>query len=304
MRDRSPSTKFIFSVGGWTAGSEVFSRIASSAVTRSRFAQSVLNFTNHFGFDGMDLDWEFPGQGKGSDPVNDRENFVLLCMELHRVLNAAGKEFSIAVAAAEWSARISYDIPRVAANVDSIKIMTYDFHGSWNNFTGIHGAMYPGASDVTAFQRQLNVNASVNFWISEGAPRSKILVGMPAYGRSWTLDNPGNNGVNALAQNPGNVGDWSEEAGFLGYNEICRNLAFRGWTRQWDSARMTPFAFFNNQWVGYDDLQSIEYKCNFVISNNLAGTMWWSIETEDFLNICGQGHSPLIRLSMNMMSRP
>jgi chitinase len=146
---------------GYTFGSEIFSRLASTAATRANFAANVLAKINEFGFDGFDLDWEWPGQREGSDPVNDRENFVLLCAEIYRVLSAARKEFGIAVAATESSAAISYDVPRVAANVDFINIMTYDMAGSWNSFTGIHAAMYAGPHDTTPWQQQMNVHASV-----------------------------------------------------------------------------------------------------------------------------------------------
>jgi chitinase len=113
----------MFSIGGYTHESETFSKIAASPVIRARFAQNVLGMINRHNFDGMDLDWEYPAQ-RGGDPDNDKENFVLLCAELYRVLHAAGKEFGIAVAAAEFSASISYDVPRLSPVVDFINIMT------------------------------------------------------------------------------------------------------------------------------------------------------------------------------------
>lgn len=274
----------MFSVGGWSAGSAVFSRIASSAATRANFAQSILQFAQRFGFDGFDFDWEYPG-----------------CMELHRVLRQHGLEFGIAVAATETSARISYDIPRVAANVDFINLMTYDFHGSWNTFTGINGAMYAGPHDIWPIQREMNVDASVRFWLSQGAPRNKLVLGIGAYGRSFTLASIANNGVGATAISGGHGGPFLGEYGFLGYSEICTNIIRQQWTRVWESTQMCPYAFRGNQWVGYDDLQSVNYKLNFIIRQNLGGSMWWSIDTEDHLNLCGQGRNPLLTMARNMM---
>lgn len=261
-----------------------------------------MSFINQYGFDGFDLDWEWPAQRNGSDPVNDKENFVLLCQEIHRVMQQNNKEFGIAVAASEYSASISYDIPRVSANVDFINIMSYDLHGSWNNFTGIHAAMYAGPADNTPFLQQLNVFASVNYWLSQGAPSTKIILGLPAYGRSFTLSDANNRAVGAPSTGPGNGGEFLGEEGFLGYNEVCRLVRTHGWTRVWESTQNVPYAYLGNQWVGYDDLESIRYKLNFIISRNLGGSMWWSIETEDFLNLCGEGFSPLIRLAQNMMT--
>ena len=301
LRSRSPSTILMYSVGGWSAGSAVFSRIASSAATRAHFAQSILNFALRFGFDGFDLDWEYPGQREGSDPVNDKENFVLLCAEIHRVLRSNNIEFGIAVAATESSAAISYDVPRVAANVDFISIMTYDFHGSWNSFTGLNSAMYQGPHDTTPLLREMNVHASVQYWINQGAPRDKLNVGLGAYGRSFTLANVANNGVNAQAIGGGYGGPFLDDIGFLGYNEICTFLIRNHWTRVWESTQMCPYAFSGNQWVGYDDIQSTQSKLDYIIKNNLGGAMWWSIDTEDFSNKCGQGRFPLVTLAKRKM---
>lgn len=301
LRQRSPTTKFLFSVGGWTAGSAVFSKIAASPVTRANFAQSVLDWSLRWGFDGFDFDWEYPGQREGSDPVNDKENFVLICMEIHRVLKQHNLEFGIAVGATENSARISYDIPRVAANVDFINLMTYDFHGSWNPFTGLHSAMYPGPNDVTENLRQLNVDACVKYWISQGAPPEKLILGIGAYGRSFTLASAANNGVGAPSWGGGSGGPIMNTWGFLGYHEICTNVLRHQWRRIWEPTQKCPYAVNNDQWVGYDDIESTTYKLNYILDNKLGGAMWWSIDTEDFLNLCGNGRFPLISLANEMM---
>ena len=128
-----------------------------------------------------------------------------------------------AVAATETSARISYDIPRVVAQLDFVNLMTYDMHGPWNSFTGIHAPMYAGNRAITEFDRQLSVEAAVQFWLNMGCPRDKLVVGMPTYGKSFTLANAGNNGILAQAYGPGNAGPYTLEAGTLGYNEVCIN---------------------------------------------------------------------------------
>lgn len=185
--------------------------------------------------------------------------------------------------------------------MDFINLMTYDFHGSWNTFTGINGAMYAGPNDISSLQREMNVDASIRFWISQGAPRDKLNVGIGAYGRSFTLASVNSNHVGSPANAPGRGGPFLEEPGYLGYSEICTNLIRNRWTRVWESTQMCPYAFYANQWVGYDDLVSTQYKLEYIISNNLGGSMWWSIDTEDHLNLCGNGRFPLLTLARNMM---
>jgi chitinase len=124
---------------------------------------------------------------------------------------------------------------------------------------------------------------------------------MPAYGRSFTLASAASNGVGAAAVGGGSPGPLLGQYGYLGCNEICQ-MVRSGWTRVWEPSQLVPYAFNGNQWVGYDDTESIRYKLQYVINQNLGGSMWWSIETEDFHNRCGNGHSPLIQLANEMMS--
>lgn len=70
------------------------------------------------------------------------------------------------------------------------------------------------------------------------------------------------------------------ENSFLAYNEICSTI--NSWTRRWEDTQKVPYAFKGNQWVGYDDLDSLPYKLNYILANNLGGAMFWSIETDDF----------------------
>lgn len=66
------------------------------------------------------------------------------------------------------------------------------------------------------------------------------------------------------------------------------------WSIQWQSEQMTPYAFTNDQWVGYDDVKSVTIKSNYALDAGLGGVMVWSVETDDFRGICGNGEYPLL----------
>lgn len=174
--------------------------------------------------------------------------------------------------------------------------MTYDLHGSWDGKTGINAPLYcrPDGS------QQLCVDAAVKYWQNNGCPKEKLVVGAPIYGRSFTLYDPNNHGINSPA-GPGNAGAFVPEQGFLGYNEICFNIQNNGWTRQWEDTQKVPYAYKSNQWVGYDDPQSLEIKLSYVKNSGLGGIMFWSIETDDFKNLCGKGNFPLLTMAHNAM---
>lgn len=104
-------------------------------------------------------------------------------------------------------------------------------------------------------------NFSINYWISEGVPRRKVVMGMPLYGQSFQLANADQNGLNANAPGPGQAGEFTRAAGFLAYYEICDRVQNRGWTVVKDPKnRMGPYAYRSNQWVSYDDVDTIKRK--------------------------------------------
>jgi len=82
--------------------------------------------------------------------------------------------------------------------------MTYDLHGSWETFTGGNAPLYSRSNEVGE-QRNLNIDAVVNYWISNGANKSKLILGLASYGRSFTLSGPTQNGLGAPASDAGNA---------------------------------------------------------------------------------------------------
>ena len=144
------------------------------------------------------------------------------------------------------------------------------------------------------------VDCRVQYWLSRGCPRHKLIVGIPSYGRSWTLSSAATAPLSP-ASGAGTVGPLSGEAGYLMYNEICANLA-AGWTKVTDgSGRMGPYAYSNTQWVGYDDADSVAIKAQYIVDQKLGGGMFWDLPSDDFDNLCGDGRYPLITTVNNIL---
>jgi GH18 family chitinase len=70
LKQKNPNLKVLASMGGWNEGSTKYSHVAADAEKRATMVQSVLKYMEKHGFDGLDLDWEYPGQ-RGGDPEND-----------------------------------------------------------------------------------------------------------------------------------------------------------------------------------------------------------------------------------------
>ncbi|KAG5676611.1 hypothetical protein PVAND_006432 [Polypedilum vanderplanki] len=283
LRSQNSALKVILGIGGATASN--FGPVAANNALINIFANNVAQIINTYGFDGVDIDWEYPS-------VN--ENFIGLLTAVRNAL-PNGKILSIAVAPDSTRASASYNAQSVSAIVDFINLMTYDFHGGWETQTYSQAPLYGGTLDTSPYWKSLNVDACVGYWISQGVPKDKLVVGVPLYGRSYTLVNSNNNGVAAPAT--GQAGNPSTPV----YNQICSNIKNNGWKSGYYNPQAISYAYSGNQWVSYDDLVSLTTKISYIKSNNLGGIMFWSMDQDDYLGNCGNGKYPMISTAYNLL---
>lgn len=287
----NPDLRCILGIGGWNEGSPKYSAMANDPGRRSNFVKTVVPFLKKYGFQGLDLDWEYPTQRGGQQ--SDKDAYIELLKELKDAFEPEGLLLSAAVSAGVDTINAAYNVPGVAQHIDYINLMTYDFHGTWESFTGLNTPLYASPND-SWYQRMLNVNYSANYWIELGMPPSKINLGMATYGHNFALANENNHGLGAPTNGPGEAGPYTRQPGTLGYNEICVDQSKGGWTVVVDPYYKAPYAYKSNQWVGYDDLDSIAEKCKLANKLKLGGGMIWSIETDDFQPTCGPMQFPIL----------
>lgn len=293
---KSKGIKVSLALGGWNDSlGDKYSRLVRSASARARFVEEAIKFIEKYGFEGLDLDWEYPvcwqvDCDKGYP--DEKDGFTELVRELSDEFKPRGWLLSAAVSPSKKVIDAGYDVPEISKYFDWIAVMTYDFHGHWDKQTGHVAPLYYYPGDTYDY---FNANFSINYWIEKGAPPSKLVMGMPLYGQAFTLEKASDNDVNSKITGPGTAGKYTRAAGFLAYYEICDKVINGDWTVVRDEeGRIGPYAYKDRQWVSYDDVAEIRRKSKFLKSMNLAGGMVWALDLDDFRGKCGCGPHPLL----------
>ncbi|XP_032799136.2 chitotriosidase-1-like [Daphnia magna] len=288
LKSQNPSLKTMLAVGGWVDSNinDKYSQLVASRENIDVFVGSVVSLLKEYGFDGLDMDWEYPK----SDA--DKTGFINLMVALKDAF--APFNYILSAAVAPITTDLGYDIPALETTADFINLMTYDMHGSWEPDVADHHAPLRKRSFETI---DYNVESSVHHWITNGLSASKINLGMPLYGRSWKLASAVTTPP-APAVGVGAPGPFTKEEGYVSYFEICQAVQNEGWQVVQDPDQFIgPYALSPTDvvnWIGYDDITMLTTKSNYVLSKGLGGAMVWEISLDDYRGACGAGMNPLL----------
>ncbi|PLW08696.1 hypothetical protein PCANC_22526 [Puccinia coronata f. sp. avenae] len=176
-------TRVVLSVGGW-GGSKFFSVAVKTDAARQTFVNNLYQLVITHNLDGIDIDWEYPGQAQIQDNIvssNDSAS-LLAFFQLLRAKLGADKIISAAVTDYTFlnsqGGRMT-DVSEFGKVLDYILIMNYDVWGTTSN-PGPNAPFSNGCEDSS--QPGANMVSSIKTWTSAGFPRQKILMGLAAYG--------------------------------------------------------------------------------------------------------------------------
>ncbi|WP_420593841.1 glycosyl hydrolase family 18 protein [Deinococcus sp.] len=292
LKAKYPSLKVLISLGGWTL-SKNFSDVALTDAARKKFVSSCLDLyikgnlpvADGAGgpaaaagiFDGIDIDWEFPGsEGNTGNIVRaeDTRNFTLLLEEFRRQLGTGRLLTAALPASPEKIGKI--EVANVSKILDYLTFFGYDFRGGFSpqGPTGFQSNLYKDPNDKSPGEaKDYAIETAVDTLLRAGAPANKIIPGMPYYGRGWTGVANVNNGLHQTAGNPA---QGKYEAGVDDYKEI---IAKPG-TVYRDDVTKAPWKFDGSNFWTYDDPQSIGIKMNYIKQRGLGGSMAWAMDGE------------------------
>lgn len=238
LRKQKPELKVLLSIGGW--GSGRFSEMAANDEYRRAFAADCDRVVKEFALDGIDIDWEYPTSSMAniSSSPDDTENFTLLMQDIRAAIGNE-KELTLATVA---SARY-IDFKAILPSVDFVNIMAYDMASAPKH----HSALYPSghSGDITS-------DGAVTAHLKAGVPPSKLVMGMPFYGR-------GGDGYPS----------------FQDYNKVGNTDT--QYTEKWDEVAQVPYLADKNDTLvfGFENPRSFAIKCQYILDKDLLGGMYW-----------------------------
>ncbi|RKF79631.1 Endochitinase 42 [Golovinomyces cichoracearum] len=263
LKKHNRHLKTLMTVGGWTYSAN-FPAAASTETTRLKFASDVVTYVRDLGFDGVDIDWEYP-----SDDTQAAD-FVLLLAELRKQLdnyaatNAPGYHFLITVACSAGAKNYGkIHLSEMNKYIDNWNLMAYDYSGSWDTHVGHDANLYPSSN---MYITPYNTHKAITDYVNAGVTPSKILLGIPLYGRSFV-------GTTGLGQSFNSVGSGSYENGIWDYKVLPKI----GAVEKMDSEAVASYSYdaSTQTLISYDNVEVVKKKAEYIRSQSLGGAMFW-----------------------------
>jgi len=298
LRTANPGLKIMASLGGWTLSAGL-STAAATPESRATLVESCLYLVERDGFDGIDLDWEYPGKAGNTNEFTaaDKDNFTLLLKAFRTRLDEiaylyAGEHYPLTIATSAVNIENSYDVPEIIKYLDFINVMTYDFHGAWDSVTD-HAPFESGSSAGWSFTESLEM------WLAAGTPKHQLVAGFAFYGRSVKdITSTANDGLGQ----PFTCRSGCTESGSFGTEAVyeAKDLIYaqtnggvvgvgsgagggEGFEYHWDEAQSVPWLFnpTSKTFISFDNKRSICIKAKWAHEQGLRGGMFWEIAGDD-----------------------
>ncbi|XP_050229927.1 class V chitinase CHIT5b-like [Mercurialis annua] len=281
LRHKNPPVKTLVSIAGGGADPRLFARMASGEKSRTTFINSAIEVARKFGFDGLDLDWEFPQNPK------EMQDLGLLFEEWRVAIQNEAKYTKqpplLLTAAVYFSVEFlwsnvyrKFPVESMKNSLDLINVMCYDYRGLWDtSVTGAHAALYDSNSNIST-------SYGLESWVRAGMPRHMIVMGLPLYGRTWKLKDPNVSGIRAPAVSvgPGN--------GVLTFSQVEKFNKENNATVVYDVETVSTYSYSGLSWIGYDDTLSTSAKIRFAKAHGLRGYFFWALSFDNEWKISRQ----------------
>ncbi|KAI1099500.1 glycoside hydrolase family 18 protein [Jackrogersella minutella] len=264
LKQANRHLKVLLSIGGWTYSSN-FAGAASTDATRKTFASTAIALVKDWGFDGIDVDWEYPADD------TEASNMVALLKEIRSELDAYSAQYAnnyhFLLTAAVPAGPTNFNklhLSDMAAVLDTFNLMAYDYAGSWDTTSGHQANLYPNSNAPTT--TPYSTDAAITAYLAGGVPSASISLGLPLYGRAFEA-------TEGIGQAYTGVGSGSWENGVWDYKVLPK----AGATETYDDVAGATYSYDGSakELISYDNVDMVNKKIKYAQDKGLGGSMFW-----------------------------
>lgn len=275
LKQKNPDLKLMISIGGW-AWSEHFSDAVLTDTSRKAFAASAVDIVRKYKLDGVDIDWEYPaipGEEGNIYRPEDTHNYTLMFRDLRASLDSLEKEvgkhlFLTCAVGASKDFVDHTEMGQAASYLDYVNLMTYDNYGG--PAAGHHTSLYPSK----AYAAHGSADSTVQWFTAAGVPYNKLVMGIAFYGRGAIVADTGTHGLgDAIVRNTRGGG----------YTFLKDSLVNKNGFKEFHDEEAKASYLFNpatHTFISYDDEWSVKNKCEYVLTHNMGGVMFWEYDSD------------------------
>lgn len=276
LKKQNRNLKTLLSIGGWSYRHNFAPGLLTDA-KRQTFARTTVDLVKNYGFDGIDIDWEYPASSDESAALVDTCRRIRLELDNYARNLTGQPHFLLTLAVPAGPAKYVYfDVPGLTPYIDFMSLMAFDYMGSgFSNYSGHQANVYKSIKNPRS--TDFDSESPVEYYLGNGLPSENLVLGMPLYGRAFAdTDGPGTNFTPATTGSFGAAGVWDYKVLPLNNTPEAHDneKIIAAWCYGENSRLM----------VSYDTPCTARLKAKYIEERALGGSMWWETSQDLPLN--------------------
>jgi chitinase len=271
LKKSNRKLKLMLSIGGWNWSTN-FAGVAGDGKKRETFANSAVQIMKDWGFDGIDIDWEYPENKSEADDLLSLLKAVRARLDSYAADQAPGHRFQLSIAAPASPQKYELlPLADIATVVDYVFLMAYDYvvplAGTIGTNSGHHANLFK--SSEVPNSTPFDTDAAIQAYTAAGFPRQKLVMGLPLYGHSF-------GGTEGMGEPFTTMG--SGEGSIWNYKDLPRP----GLDEKFDDSAKACYSHDEKiqEVVSYDCPKAVEAKAAYVKEHGLGGIMFWEASAD------------------------
>ncbi|KAJ7853507.1 glycoside hydrolase superfamily [Mycena olivaceomarginata] len=258
--------KVLLSIGGWTYSQSGHFAFVTNAAARATFVSNAVKMIEDYGFDGIDLDFEYPTSAAQGQGFADLFTALRTAFDALAAKKGDATTYQLTAAVSAGSANNAFlVVPQMDKALTFWNLMAYDYAGSWLTFADNQANVYGGT------RTNVSTDSAVKHFVSSGAAAGKIVMGIPLYGHAFEQ-------TAGLGQPYNGIGPGTIQAGIYSY----KVLPLAGAQVFENTTDISSYSYDSSskELVSYDTPNIVKQKVQYVNANGLAGSMFWELSTD------------------------